>query len=221
MKSHPVLGYSFALVTAIFAVAIIIFGFDISVPKESRRALTRSLANESTSTYFYRVDDRFALAVFTKREPGELDVSLRTYTTNYPPFCFFCGWHTDNTDDRRGFIEPYRIGSTLYDVKPLSEPYMGLPKGAHATYDLATRTFGHVMDLTAIAPDAASPTHKLTREQVSADFDEMSYYGPDDEDCQIVFAALTVAYAILFLWLLVILVRRLLAPRYTSGRGSL
>ena len=34
MKNHPVLGYSFALVTAIFAVAVIIFGFDISVPKE-------------------------------------------------------------------------------------------------------------------------------------------------------------------------------------------
>lgn len=213
MKKHPFLAFSFALVTAIFIVAVVIFGFDLAVPKDTRRALTRSLANETTSSHFYRVDDHVALAVFTDRAPGELDVSLRTYTTNHVPFCFFCGWHRDDPDDRRGFIQPYRVGTTLYDRTPLSEPYQGLPKGAYATYDLAAKTFGHVTDLAAIAPDAASPTHRLTREQVSAEFDEMSYAGRDDEDCQIVFAALTVAYAILFLWLLVVLGRGLLRSR--------
>lgn len=207
LKNHPIFTFSLALVTTLFVIAVVIFGFDISTPKASRRALANAMANEGTSTFFYRVDDRFALAVFSDREEGQFDVSLRTYTTNYVPFCFFCGWYRDDSSDDRGILQPYRIGDLLYDVNALKEPYMGLPADSYPTYDIKTSAFAHVTDLKQIAPDAAEPKYRLRRDAISADFDEMSYSGPDDEDCQIMFAALTLAYAILLLWALAIFVR--------------
>ena len=205
--------YSAMIVTVLFVISIVIYGLDIK-SSGSRKALTRELKNEGKINYYYRIDDTFALGVFSDREPGELDIHVTAYTQNFIPFCYFCGYYAGSPDDNRGFLQPYRQGDLLYAIEPLAEAYMGLPEGAYATLNVKTGEFSHVMNLSEIHSDALNDKYRVTREYVSTNFDEMSYSSSDDEDCFIAFGAVFLSYFILIIWgLFAILFRR---PKITT-----
>lgn len=194
--------YGFILTTILFVVSLIVYGFDISFDGDSgrRKTLLSELENSPTINFFYEIDETFAFGVFTDREPGGYDVIVTSYTVNYPPFCYFCGYHMGDPDNDQGFSQPYRQGNILYDIEPLDEAYMGLPEGAYATLNTETGEFGHVMDLNEIGSEAIHDKYRVTREYVVKNYDEISYSSADDEDCMIAFGAVTLCYSILIIW---------------------
>ncbi len=201
--------YAFMLVTVLFIVSTIIYGFDIK-SSGTRKALTSQLKNSGKVNYFYRINDEFAFGVFTDRAPGEYDIIVTSYMQNYVPFCYFCGYSTGDVDNDQGITQPYKQGNLLYDIEALTDDYMGLPMGAFATLDIDTGTFSRVMDLNEIGPDASEKKYRVTRNEVSANFDEISYSSADDEACMIAFGAGFLSYSILIIWgLLAILFRRI------------
>lgn len=200
MRKHSFFFSSFSFVLVLTVAALIIFGFDINTPKNTRRALINALKNGSTVNYFYRINDESAFGIFTDREPGEMDIIINTYERNMAPYCFFCGWNTANTADKRGILQPYLANGIAYTVEANTEDYGGVPTGEYGTFNLATGEFGHVKDLNEITADPTNVAKRITREYVSENFDEMSFASSDDEDCQIVFSALFVCYVVLLIW---------------------
>lgn len=213
MKKHPIFLFSFSFVFALTIVALIIFGFDIDTPKNSRRALTQAMKNESTVNRFYRINDNFAFGVFTDRAPGEMDVSVTAYDLNYVPYCMFCGWYTNSSTDNRRIMQPYMAGDMVYGIEAREEDYAGVPKGAYPTLNLSTGEYGFVTDLSQVTDNATDAGKRLGREYVSENYDEMSFSSSDDEDCFIVFSALFVCYIVLIIWGSVILLGRLMRKK--------
>lgn len=213
MKKHPIFVFSFSFVLVLTVVSVIIFGFDISTPKNSRKALTQAMKNESTVNRFYKINDTFAFGVFTDRGPGDMDVSVGAYELNYVPYCMFCGWYTASSTDNRRIMQPYMAGDIVYGIEAREEEEAGVPKGAYPTLNLATGEYGFVTDLNLITANATDAGKMLDREYVSANYDEMSYSSSDDEDCFIMFSALFVCYMVLIIWGTVIVLGRVLRKK--------
>ena len=190
---------AFALITALFLISIIIYGFDIQ-SNGGRKALTSQLKNEGKTNYFYQFNDHVAFGVFADREPGEYDVILTTYTRNYIPFCYVCGYYMGDPDDDNGFGQPYMQGEMIYTIEALDEVYKGYPEGAYQTFNMTTAEFSYVMNLDDIGPDVADEKYRINREWVSTHYDEISYSSSDDEDCFIAFGAVFLGYIILIVW---------------------
>lgn len=212
MKPGGIWMFSFLLVTSLFVISLFIYGFDISMPEGGRRALTRELKNSGQTNFYYRIDDKFAFNVSTDWGEG---VSVSAYTRNYIPFCFVCGWHMgDPEDDRFMFGPVYRDGDLLYAARTDGDFY-GVPEGVFPTYDMRTHAFGYVEDSLELGSNPFARDKKLTHKIVADNFDELSYEGPDDEDCMISFGAVFLAYIILAVWwiiqVLVFLIRRSMA----------
>ena len=200
----PIWMFAFLLVTVLLVVSIIVYGLDLKIEQKGvRKALTSQVKNSGKTSYFYRINDKFAFYVFTDREPGSYDVGVTTYTRNVIPFCLTCGWYIGDSDDDRSIIQPHRIEDLVYSTKALKEDYMGLPGGAFATLNLKTGAFAHVMNLNQIAPDAADEKYRVDRKYVSSNFNEISFAGSDDEDCFISFGGVFLAYSILLVWALI------------------
>ena len=208
MRKNPVFAFNLALVLTITVIALIVYGFDIRTPKNTRRALGKVVQNESTVNYFYKINDSFAFGVFTDREPGEMDVTITTYVRNMVPYCFLCGWYVGDPDDGRYISQPYMANGMAYSIEARDQDYGGVPAGEFPTFNLATGEFGHVKDLNTLTDDPTNPAKRITREYVSENYDEISYFGPDDEDCMIMYSALIVCYAIVLVWGVILLLRR-------------
>ena len=202
--------YSFALVTSLTIVGIIIFGFDISTPEGgTRKALSNTIKNSGQVAYFYEINDKFAFSVFTDREPGDYDVGVTVYEQNVVPFCFTCGWYTNDLDDDRGMMMPSRQGSLIYSTDPDMSFDPDAPEGGFVTLDLESGVYGYVNDLSEISADAADPKYQLDRVYISENYDEISFSSYDDEDCFIFFGAMFLCYIILIIWgLIALIVRR-------------
>lgn len=199
---------SFGIVTTLFIISVVIYGFDIKT-NGSRKALTSQIKNEGQTNYYYKIDDQFAFGVFSDREPGDFDVHLTVYDENYIPFCYFCGYYTGDMEDDRGFNQPYAQGDLIYNIDINDKSRDGNPDDTYSTYNLKTSEYGYINSLTEISADASDPKHRLTREYISAQFDELSYSSSDDEDCIIAFGAVTLSYIILILWgILAVLFRK-------------
>lgn len=196
---------SFALVNGLFILFLKIYGLDLNYGKTegTRRVLTSQVTNSKTENFYYKVNDQFALAVFTDREPGEQDVALIVYTTDYFPFCFFCGWYTSDLEDTRSILQPYRIGNKIYGISTEDSDYIGVGAGNYPVLDLDNGEFYGVSYLEKLGGDALNQKYRLTRESISKNFDEMSFAGSDDEDCWIAFGSTFAAYIILLVWLAV------------------
>ena len=198
-KLGPFWTLSFVILTVLFIISLVIYGFDIQ-SSGSRKALTSQIKNEGKTNFYYRINDEFAFGVFTDMEPGEMDVHITTYTQNYIPFCFFCGYYTGDPEDDRGFNQPYRVGDLVYSTRMNINSRDHAPDSTYSTYNLKTNEYGYVQSLEEIAPNADSDTHLVSREYISENYDEISYSSADDEDCMIAFGAVFLGYSILLVW---------------------
>lgn len=201
---------SFGIVVTLTIISVIIYGFDITVKERSgpRKALTSQIKNTGKTYYYYKVSDEFAIGVNTEYESGEADMWVTKYTQNYVPYCFFCGWYTDDLDDDRSLGQPYMKGDILYNPTPSGGSDMGLPEESYPTLNVKTGEFSHVMDLSEIDHNAESDEFKITREWVSQNFDEISFSAFDDEDCFIAFSAIFFCYIVLIIWGIIALIVR-------------
>jgi hypothetical protein len=190
---------SFVILTVLFVISVIIYGFDIQ-SSGGRKALTSQIKNEGKTNYYYRITDEFAFGVFADREAGDMDVHITTYTENYIPFCFFCGYYTGDPDDDRGFNQPYRMGDVVYSTWINFDSRDHAPDSTYSTYNLKTDEYGYVYSLDEIGPNADSDAYLVTREYISENYDEISYSSADDEDCMIAFGAVFFGYSILLVW---------------------
>lgn len=213
MRTHPIFFFSFSFVTVILVISIIVFGLDINTPEPTRRAITHIVKNKSTTAHFYRIDDTFAFGVFTDRAPGELDISITTYERNMVPYCFFCGWYTGAAEDNRYMMQPYLASHYAYSKELRDEDWGGIPAGEYPVYDFNTGEFTSVKDLHELENFPADSGMMITREYVSENYDEISYFSPDDEDCMIVFSALFICYIVLFIWGGIIFIKGLLTKK--------
>lgn len=208
MRKSPIFAFSLALVLVLTVVAVIIYGFDISTPKNTRRALGKVVQNEGTTTRFYKVNETVAFGVFTDREPGEMDITLTTYVRNMVPYCFLCGWYVGDPDNDSYVSQPYMANGMAYGIEARDQDYGGVPAGEFPTFNFNTGEFGHVKDLSTITDDPTNVSKRITREYVSENYDEISWFGPDDEDCMAVYTALIICYVVLLIWGVILLFRR-------------
>ena len=198
------------LLSVITVIAWFIYGFDISTNAQGvRRGIAQQFENEATVNFFFRINDEFTFNIYSDRPEGEMDIGMGTYRKNAFPYCYVCGYFTSNSEDTRGMVTPYKVGNLVYSIEPLERAYMGLEAQVYPTYNIETQLFSSVKSLDEIAPDAASPVHKVTREYIQNNYNEISFESSDDEDCWIVFSALSICYIILLIWgTLAILIRR-------------
>lgn len=213
MRNNPIFVFSLSLVTVFFVIALIVFGFDITTPKPTRRAITHVVQNKGTTAHFYRIDDTFAFGVFTDREPGQLDISITTYERNIVPYCFFCGWYTGAPDDDRYMMQPYLANDYAYSKELHDEDWGGVPAGEYPVFNFKTGEYTHVKDLHELPNFPADSGKMITREYISENYDEISYFSADDEDCMIVYSALFVCYIVLFIWGGIIFIRKLISKK--------
>jgi hypothetical protein len=192
--------YSFSLVTALLVLCLVIYGFDLTTPKGTRKALTKEIKNSGKTNFFYALDEKFAFFAFTDRGP---EVGLTTYTRNYVPFCFVCGWNMGDPEDDRGLNPPvYKSGDLLYSERT-DYAWEGIPEGVFPTFNMTSKKFGFVKDSLELGPAPFDRHKKLLHSFVAENFDELSYESADDEDCMISFGALFLCYIILGVWWLI------------------
>lgn len=181
----------------LFIVSCFVYGLDLKTPNGVRRALTSQIKNEGKTNHFYQIDEHFAFFAFTDRGP---DVGVTTYTTNFVPFCFTCGWYTGDPDDNRGLNPPvYKDGHLLYAGRT-EFVWAGIPEDVFPFYNTKTKEFGYVMDSLELGEAPFAVSKKLSHGLVSMNYDEMSYESADDEDCMIAFGATFLGYILLAIW---------------------
>ena len=204
--------YVFGLASTLFFLSVVIYGLDLTTPGSGRKITTTShLTNSKSRAQYFKINDEFSCGLYKEENEGSFHIAISSYTRNHVPFCFFCGWNRGlyGYEDSKGFNSPYRKGDIFYSIDSLEQEYMGLPAGSFPTLNVKTGEFGHVMSLSEIRPDADDFKYRVSAKYIASNFDRLSYYGPDDEDCQIAFAVIIVLYGVLIPWgLIAFFVRR-------------
>jgi len=213
--------YVFGIASTLFFLSVIIYGLDITTPAAGPKVTTTShLTNTASRAHYFMLNDEYAFGVYKDEYEGGFHIAVSSYTRNHVPFCFFCGWNRGHYgyEDGKGFSTPYRKGDLLYALDSLEQAYMGLPPDVFPTLNTKTGEFGYVTSLSEIDPDATDDKYKVTAKYIASNYGELSYYGPDDEDCQIAFAVIIVLYGVLIPWgLIAFFVRRRKRRRAEKG----
>ncbi len=199
-ENNPIWAFCFALITTLYIIGVIIFGFDIQIEKgSSRKALVSIFENDGTSNFYFKIDDEYA--VIMDIEDGEVwYTGITTYTMNYVPFCFTCGW---NRPTGGGFNNVYQKGDLFYNPEPKSYESDEAPEGVYEYYDAGTGERGYVEDLDDLGNNLDKSKYEIDAEEIAENYSEISMSGPDDEDCMVLFAALILCYFILLIWLVI------------------
>lgn len=187
--------FVFYLISILFVYSLIIYGFDISLSKGGRKhALISMVTNTSSDYAFYAIDENYGFGIREEEEFEEFAVDeFSAYGPAEFPLCLTCGYYKK----ARGVQVwgPYMYGSFIYSV---NEPYE--EDEGYEVFNMKSNEVFYVDSLTEIAPDAADPKYKVTRDYIRANGKAISFRGPSDYDCVSTFTAVFVMYGLLIFY---------------------
>jgi len=215
MNQNRLFGSILLLVVGLTVVALFIFGFDMQNKGKSTKKMVNLMKNDGKTDYSYRITDNFAFRVLdTDQEQPTILVS--SYTTNYIPFCYICGWYTTDLEDQRNILAPRLHQQKIYSAAPTVRAFGDIPKGHYTLLDLQTGEFSHTDNLATVGIPSADAGKLLGPIDIANNYDEISYENQDDEDCMIVFGALAIFYILLAMWGGMLSIRHYLSSQSTT-----
>ncbi len=192
----------FASITlTLFILSVIIYGLDLNVsqPETNKQTITSHLENERSTRHYFELNDSICFVVDTEEAKEDRVVTMKSYTTNFVPFCYFCGYNRGTYRYEYGIYidEPYMYGDFVYTKIPYDYDDGEIPFGSFQTYNFKTGKDGYVEQLEDIGPDAANNKYRVTEDYLLENNGLISYY--ENESCQIAFGVIFVLVAGLLL----------------------
>ena len=192
----------FASITlTLFILSVIIYGLDLTVsqPETNRKTITSHLENERSTRHFFALNDSVCFIVDTEEAEKDRVVAMRSYTPNFIPFCYFCGYNRSTYGYEHGIYldEPFKYGNIIYSQIPYDYNDGDIPFGTFQTYDIITGEEGYVEKIADIAPDASDSKYRIQETYLLENHGLLSFY--ENESCQIAFGVIFVLVAGLLL----------------------